>query len=165
MKTVRVLFICTGNICRSPMAEGIFQRQVDAAGLSDRIKVASAGTHDYHIGEAPDSRAQKTAAMRGYDISKFRGRQVIRRDLVESDYVLVMDAANLRYLGRMCPAEHAHKLKLFLEFSRDATEREVADPYYGSDNDFERVLDQMEAASAGLLEHIRARLEPAGEAP
>ena len=158
VEPVRVLFVCTGNICRSPMAEGVFRRQVDAAGLSDRIKVASAGTHDYHIGEPPDGRAQKTAAIRGYDISKFRGRQVIRRDLVECDYVLAMDATNLRYLERMCPAEHTHKLKLLLEFSPDATAREVADPYYGSDSDFERVLDLMESASAGLLEHIRGGL-------
>ena len=156
---VRVLFVCTGNICRSPIAEGVFRRHVSDAGLSDRIKVASAGTHDFHVGEAPDTRAQKTAANRGYDISKQRGRQVIRRDLVECDYVLAMDAINLRYLGRLCPAGHAHKLKLVMEFGGDPTAREVADPYEGSESDFERVLDLMESASAGLLEHIRIRLE------
>lgn len=158
-KPVRVLFVCTGNICRSPMAEGVFKRHVADAGLADRIKADSAGTHDYHVGAAPDTRAQKTAAKRGYDISKLCGRQVIRRDFTEYDYVLAMDAVNMRNLARLCPAEHAHKLKLLMEYARGATSREVPDPYYGSADDFEWVLDLVESASEGLLDHIRTRLD------
>ena len=160
-KPVKVLFVCTGNICRSPMAEGVFRRHVADAGLEDRIAIDSAGTHDYHVGDAPDPRAQKIAAQRGYDITKLRGRQVIRRDLVEFDYVLVMDAANLRYLTRLCPPEHQHKVKLLMEFARGATAREVADPYDGGDREFEQALELMESASAGLLEDVRSRLEQA----
>jgi protein-tyrosine phosphatase len=158
-KTIKVLFCCTGNICRSPMAEGVFKRHVAEAGLSDRIKADSAGTHDYHVGAAPDARAQKTAAKRGYDISKQHGRQIIRRDFSEYDYVLAMDAVNMRYLARLCPAEHAHKLKLLMEYARGATSREVPDPYYGSAVDFEWVLDLVESASEGLLDHIRTKLD------
>ena len=158
-QVVRVLFVCTGNICRSPMAEGVFRRHVTDAGLADQITVRSAGTHDYHVGDAPDARAQKTAAGRGYDISKQRARQVIRRDFAEYDYVLAMDEANRKYLARMCPPENAHKLKLFMEFAGDAAAaREVPDPYNGASSDFEHALDLVEAASTGLLAHIREQL-------
>ena len=158
-RKVSVLFVCTGNICRSPTAEGVFKHDVAAAGLADKIKVHSAGTHDYHVGEAPDPRAQQAAARRGYDISRLCGRQVIRRDFKEYDYVLAMDEVNVRYLKRLCPAENAHKLKLLMEFAPESAAREVPDPYAGAASDFERVLDLVEEASKGLLEHIQAQLD------
>src|SRR5262245_45542301 len=156
--SIKVLFVCTGNICRSPMAEGVFRRRVGDAGLADRVKVASTGTHDYHIGAPPDARAQKAAAGRGYDISKLCARQIIRRDFSEYDYVLAMDEVNLRCLARLCPLEHAHKLKLLMEYASSDGSREVPDPFYGGATEFESVLDMVESASEGLLEEIRTRL-------
>ena len=158
-KVIRVLFVCLANICRSPSAEGMFLKRVAAAGLSDRIKVDSAGTHDYHVGDAPDPRAQEIAARRGYDLSGLRGRQVIRRDFIEFDYVLAMDQMNLKALKPICPREHAGKLKLFMEFAPGAVDLEVPDPYGGEEQDFEYVLDLLESAGAGLLAHLRQRLE------
>ncbi len=156
---LRVLFVCTGNICRSPSAEGMFLHKVAQAGLADRIKVDSAGTHDFHVGDAPDLRAQEAAIRRGYDLSGLRGRQVIRRDFIEFDYVLAMDRQNLKALAPICPREHAGKLKLFMEFARNAVDFEVPDPYGGTDEDFNSVLDMLEAAAEGLLAHLRQRLE------
>ena len=156
---IKVLFICTGNLCRSPTAEGVLLHRVAAAGLTDRIKVDSAGTHDYHVGDAPDRRAQQAAARRGYDLSRLRGRQVIRRDFVEFDYVLAMDQANLKALAPICPPEHARKLRLLMEFVPGVAELEVPDPYYGSEEDFDDVLNLLEAAAEGLLKHLREQLK------
>ncbi|HEY7658201.1 MAG TPA: low molecular weight protein-tyrosine-phosphatase [Burkholderiales bacterium] len=155
-----VLFVCMGNICRSPMAEGVFRHQVKQAGLEGRIVIDSAGTHDYHIGEPPDPRAQRAAGRRGYDLSMLRGRQVSRADFGEFDYLLAMDRMNLRVLERLCPSRHGHKLKLFLEFSNDAMPREVPDPYFGGEQGFEHVLDLVEEAAQGLLDHLRGALTP-----
>jgi protein-tyrosine phosphatase len=157
-KPVKVLFVCMGNICRSPTAEGVFKRVVEKAGLTDRIISDSAGTGDYHIGEAPDPRAQSAALGRGYDLSPLCARQVNPRDFSEFDYVLAMDETNLRQLKRLCPPEHAGKVKLFMEFAGEETAREVPDPYYGGAQGFERVLDMVEQASKGLLEHLRERI-------
>ena len=157
---VKVLFVCTGNICRSPMAEGVFRHQVKQAGLDGIIASDSAGTHDYHVGEPPDPRAQRAAGRRGYDLSRLRGRQVNRADFLEFDYLLAMDESNLRVLERQCPAQHAHKLKLLMEFSTGPAPREVPDPYYGGEQGFERVLDMVEQAAQGLLRHLRGRLIP-----
>ncbi len=143
-----------GNICRSPTAEGVFKHYVREAGLEGRILSDSAGTHDYHVGEPPDQRAQDAASLRGYDLSGLRGRQVSERDFSEFGYVLAMDRHNLRVLERLCPPEHAHKLKLFLEFGPDTGLREVPDPYYGGSGGFERVLDMVEQAAQGLLRHL-----------
>lgn len=156
MRQVKILFVCTGNICRSPTAEGVFRHYVAQAGLADRIAADSAGTHDYHIGEPPDARAQRIAGKRGYDLSGLRGRQVSKMDFSEFDYVLAMDEHNLQLLKRLCPPEHAHKLKLFLEFALGAELREVPDPYYGGVDGFERVLDMIEQAAQGLLRHLDA---------
>jgi protein-tyrosine phosphatase len=147
-----------GNICRSPTAEGVFKSVVEKAGLADRIASDSAGTGDYHIGEAPDPRAQSAALTRGYDLSPLCARQVSRGDFSEFDYVLAMDEANLRQLKRLCPPEHAGKLKLFMEFAGEGAAREVPDPYYGGAQGFERVLDMVEQASRGLLDHLRGRI-------
>lgn len=155
---MRVLFVCMGNICRSPLAEGVFQRCVAEAGLSERIASDSAGTHGYHIGEPPDVRAQKAAQRRGYDISGLRARQVTRQDFGEFDYVLAMDETNRRLLARLCPEREAYKLKLFMEFHADPAAREVPDPYYGGEQGFETVLDLVEEAARGLLSHLRSQL-------
>jgi protein-tyrosine phosphatase len=157
MRQVKVLFVCMGNICRSPMAEGAFKHYVREAGLSERIVSDSAGTHDYHLGDPPDPRAQVAAIRRGYDLSGLRARQVHRSDFDAFDYVLAMDETNLRSLERLCPPQHAHKLKLFLEFGADVARREVPDPYYGNAQAFERVLDIVEQGAQGLLRHLRER--------
>ena len=158
-KIIKVLFVCTGNICRSPSAEGLFLHKVAQAGLADRIRADSAGTHDFHVGDAPDPRAQEAATKRGYDLSKLRGRQVIRRDFLEFDYVLAMDRLNLKSLKPICPPEHAAKLKLFMEYAADAEDLEIPDPYNGKEEDFEAVLNLLEAAADGLLAHLRQELE------
>jgi protein-tyrosine phosphatase len=154
---VRVLFVCMGNICRSPTAEAVFRYQVEQAGLQDRIVIDSAGTHDYHIGESPDPRTRQAALRRGYDMSALRGRQVSRADFGSFDYVLAMDNANLSILRRLRPQEAPGHLGLFLDYATRHGEREVPDPYYGAEDGFERVLDLVEDASAGLLGHIRQR--------
>jgi low molecular weight protein-tyrosine phosphatase len=151
---ISILFVCTGNICRSPTAEGVFRYCVEKAGLAARITSDSAGTHDYHIGEPPDPRTQAAARQRGYELGELRARRVRREDFERFDYVLAMDETNLLQLERLCPREHAHKLKLFLEFG-DRSTREVPDPYYGGPEGFERVLDLVEAAAQGLLHHLR----------
>ncbi len=147
-----------GNICRSPTAEGVFKGLVEKAGLAGRITSDSAGTGDYHIGEAPDPRAQSAALTRGYDLSPLCARQVSPRDFSEFDYVLAMDEVNLRQLRRLCPPEHAGKVKLFMDFAGEGAAREVPDPYYGGSQGFERVLDMVEQASRGLLEHLRQKI-------
>jgi protein-tyrosine phosphatase len=150
---ISVLFVCTGNICRSPTAEAVFKYCVQQAGLAARIVSDSAGTHDYHVGEPPDPRTQAAARLRGYELGELRARRVRRDDFQRFDYVLAMDEANLRVLERLCPREQAHKLKLFLDFS-DGSLREVPDPYYGGPEGFERVLDLVEGAAQGLLRHL-----------
>jgi protein-tyrosine phosphatase len=157
---VKVLFVCMGNLCRSPMAEGVFRQHVVQAGLERHIEIDSAGTHDYHVGDPPDARAQRAAGRRGYDLSALRGRQVDRDDFSEFDYVLAMDVVNLRSLERVCPPQHTYKIRLFMDFSAGAVMREVPDPYYGGEQGFELVLDMVEEASRGLLEHLRRRLDP-----
>ena len=146
-----------GNICRSPTAEGVFRHQVFEAGHADNIIIDSAGTHAYHIGSSPDRRAQQAALQRGYDLSSLRGRQVGPMDFHEFDYILAMDRANLDNLLQDCPPKQQHKLKLFMEFSRGFSEREVPDPYYGGNQGFENVLNMVEDAASGLLEEILAR--------
>ena len=152
---VRVLFVCMGNICRSPTAEVVFRHYVENAGLTDKIFIDSAGTHDYHIGSNPDSRTQQAAIQRGYDMSDLRGRQVEQDDFDRFDYVLAMDKGNLAILHRIVPPDSETRPRLFLEYARNHAEREVPDPYYGGADGFERVLDMVEDAAEGLLLHIR----------
>lgn len=152
---VRVLFICLGNICRSPTAEGVFRHYVREAGLEGEIESDSAGIGDYHIGEPPDLRACRHAAQRGYDLTPLRARQVRKQDFADFDYVLAMDEDNVRMLKRWCPREHAHKLKLLSDFCSTGA-CEVPDPYAGGPQGFELVLDLVEDAAQGLLRHIRS---------
>jgi len=153
-----VLFVCTGNICRSPTADGVFRHLVREAGLEAKVRVDSAGTHDYHAGEPPDERAQLHALRRGYDLSALRARQVMRGDFERFDLVLAMDRGHLRVLQRLAPPEHRHKLRLFMEFAATRRRDEVPDPYYGGAGGFEEVLDMVEDAARGLLEELRGRL-------
>jgi len=157
MKKISVLFVCMGNICRSPTAEAVFRHFVENAGMSEHILIDSAGTHDYHVGDSPDSRAQRSAQQRGYDMSGLRGRQVGEGDFNRFDYVLAMDMANLQILRSIAPPGADKKTRLFLEYARHHGEREVPDPYYGGSDGFERVLDMVEDAAQGLLEEIRRR--------
>jgi protein-tyrosine phosphatase len=150
----RVLFVCMGNICRSPTAVGVFKRLVNDAGLDAEIESDSAGTHDYHIGDPPDARSQAAAGRRGYDLSALRARQVAHDDFALFDYVLAMDETNLTALLSLCPAHYRERVKLFLEFAPEAGHREVPDPYYGGAQGFEEVLDLVELAAQGLLDHI-----------
>lgn len=154
---VHVLFVCMGNICRSPTAQGVFERLVTDAGLGEVIAVDSAGTHAYHVGEPPDARSQQAARARGVDLSGQRARQVAVNDFGRFDYVLAMDRQNLSALVRMCPDDHRHKVRLFLEFAPELGVAEVPDPYYGGARGFEHVFDLVEAAARGLLEEIRGR--------
>lgn len=154
---VSVVFVCMGNICRSPTAEGVFRHLVRQEGLDDWITTDSAGTHAYHIGEQPDHRAQQTALSRGIDLSDLRGRKAIENDFHEFDYVLAMDDDNYRLLENICPAGLESKLSLFLDFSKEYPETQVPDPYYGGDHGFEHVFDLVESASHGLLQDIKRR--------
>jgi len=153
-----ILFVCMGNICRSPTAEGVFRNRVDAAGLADTIRIDSAGTHDYHVGNAPDNRSQQYAAQRGYDLSMQRARQITANDFSDFDYVLAMDRDNLARLQAACPPQHRHKLGLFMQYAHHSPSDVVPDPYYGGGSGFDRVLDYIEDASDGLLAVLRKDL-------
>ncbi|HUJ86343.1 MAG TPA: low molecular weight protein-tyrosine-phosphatase [Burkholderiales bacterium] len=154
-----VLFVCTGNICRSPTADGVMRRLVRDAGLADRVRVDSAGTHDYHVGEPPDVRAQEHARRRGYDLSGLRARQVEMEDFDAFELIIAMDRGQLAILRRMAPPQHRHKLRLFMEFAEGRHGDEVPDPYYGGPDGFERVLDMVEAATRGLLAELRGGIK------
>jgi protein-tyrosine phosphatase len=154
---MRVLFVCLGNICRSPTAEAVMRQRLQQAGLAERIEVDSAGTGDWHIGKAPDSRTQEAARHRGYDLSSLRGRQVSADDFARFDLILAMDAANLGDLQRLRPAQAKGELDLYLR-RFGLAEDEVPDPYYGGSEGFEQVLDLLEQASDALLAELKGRL-------
>lgn len=153
----KVLFVCLGNICRSPTAHGVFAHQVAESGLSDRIRVDSAGTSGWHEGVGPDHRSMKQAAAHGYDLSFIRSRKVTSADFVDQDYILAMDRENLKNLQKICPQEHAHKLRLFLDYA-DLPVSDVPDPYYGGNEGFERVLNLVELGGVALLDHLKKNL-------
>ena len=153
-----VLFVCLGNICRSPTAHGVFLEQVRARGLSAQIEIDSAGTAAFHIGGAPDHRSIRVAAGRGYDLKRLRARQAIAEDFHRYDYILAMDNENLRSLRSIAPDGAQAELKLFLDFSSQNKFTEVPDPYYGGARGFDLVLDLIEDASQGLLNHLNNRL-------
>ena len=152
---VSVLFVCLGNICRSPTAEGVFRDLVEREGLGDKIRIDSAGTHAYHIGEPPDGRAQSEAKSRGIDISGLRGRQANAGDFKAFDYVLAMDRSNHQNLMSICPMGEETRLRMFLDFAPEVGRKEVPDPYY--EGGFDRVYDMIEQAAQGLLADIRAK--------
>jgi protein-tyrosine phosphatase len=152
----RVLFVCMGNICRSPTAAGVFQKLLHKRKLADRFEVDSAGTHGYHVGEAPDSRTQRAAAARGYDLSDMRARRVTDKDLQSADLVLAMDRMNLDSLLNMSDPEQHQKIRLFMPFAKNFDDDEVPDPYYGLGYGFDVVIDMVEDAAEGLLERLLA---------
>ena len=155
---VKVLFVCMGNICRSPTAHGVFRNIVRDAGLQDLIEIDSAGTHAYHVGKAPDKRAQATANSRGIDLSDLRARQVSDEDFADYDYVIAMDQENYILLNQRCPDAHLYKIHMFMDFAPEMRTREVPDPYYGGPQGFERVFDLVDAAARGLLAEIHQRI-------
>jgi len=148
---VRVLFVCMGNICRSPTAEAVFTDLVMKQNLGGLISVDSAGTHAYHVGEPPDSRAQQAARQRGVAMSGLSARRVYEDDFRRFDYILAMDRDNLRHLLAGCPDEHRHKLRLLLDFAPQCDEVEVPDPYYGNKSGFDQVLNLVDQGARGLL--------------
>ena len=150
-----VLFVCTGNICRSPTAEAIFRKLAADAGMAEAVTADSAGTHGYHVGEPPDPRSQKAAAKRGYDLSALRARTIEDADFQRFDLILAMDQEHYATLSRSGGAAADHKLKLMMSYARRFKERDVPDPYYGGPQEFERVLDMLEDAAKGLLESLR----------
>jgi len=157
-ENVSVLFVCMGNICRSPTAEGVFRARVDEEHLGNRISIDSAGTHAYHVGDPPDRRATQAALNRDIDLSTQRARRVGDSDYENFDFILAMDRDNLDILTSHCPDEHSHKLSLFLEFAHGADVAEVPDPYYGGTKGFDRVLDLIELASDGFLRHLKTSI-------
>ena len=152
-ETVSVLFVCMGNICRSPTAEGVFRHFVNEAGLADKIDVDSAGTHAYHVGEPPDRRASAAAERRGVSLADIKARRVADSDFEQFDYIIAMDEGNQARLIDQAPDEYRDKVQLFLSYA-SVSETEVPDPYYGGAAGFERVLDLVEEASRGLLETL-----------
>jgi low molecular weight protein-tyrosine phosphatase len=152
---VRVLFVCMGNICRSPISQGVFENVLRREGLEDEVFVDSAGTGNWHVGSPPDERAQRSAGLRGLDLSAQRARQISPEDCEDFDYVLTMDEENYRAVSGLCRGDAV--VRPFLDFAPDLPEREVPDPYSGGPDEFEHVLDLVEEASEGLLEDIRER--------
>lgn len=155
---IKVLFICTGNICRSPTAEGVFRALVARNGLDGCILTDSAGTHSYHVGEPPDRRSVMAAKARGIDLSELRARKLRPSDFDEFHLLLAMDQNHYTALRRACPDHARDRVRLFMDFAPEMGLREVPDPYYGSGDGFEQVLDMVEAGSRGLLAHIRQTL-------
>jgi protein-tyrosine phosphatase len=155
----KVLMVCMGNICRSPMAEGMLRKAVQEAGLVDEIMIDSAGTHSYHVGDAPDPRAQQAVRQRGADISGLRGRKVADTDFEAFDYILVMDGDNYSKLIDRAPERHHGKIRRLLSFSRKYPNLDVVDPYYGGPQGFEENLDMIEDAVQGLIREINGDIQ------
>lgn len=150
----KILFVCMGNICRSPTAEGVFRRKLSDHGLLNKVQIDSAGTHNYHPQSPPDARSQAHALKRGYDLSELRARAVRDRDFDEFDLLLTMDWDNRALLEERCPADHQHKVRGFAEFLQTTQASVIPDPYYGGEQGFEHVLDLIEEASDGLLKFV-----------
>jgi protein-tyrosine phosphatase len=153
---VRILFVCMGNICRSPLAQGVFEDLVRREGLEEDIYVDSAGTHSFHLGQAPDPRAQESARRRGLNLSSQRARRIGSKDCEEFDYVLTMDEENYQAISALCRSANA-VVRPFLDYAPNPIEAEVPDPFYGGPEGFEHVMDLVEAASKGLLKEIKKK--------
>lgn len=158
MSDAAVLFVCLGNICRSPTAQGVFEQRLAGSQLHGRVAVDSAGTAAYHLGKAPDPRTREAARQRGYQLDELRARQVAVDDFYRFDYILAMDAQNLTDLEAMRPADSRARLSLFLDLLAAPPRRDVPDPYYGGEQGFEQVLDLCEAASDALLQRLETEL-------
>jgi protein-tyrosine phosphatase len=159
---VRVLFVCMGNICRSPTAEAVFRHMVAAGSLAGKVDIDSAGTHGYHEGAPPDARATEHAAKRGYDLTPLRARLVSPTDFERFDYVIAMDELNRRHLRSICPTRLQDKIELLLDYGGEADEAEVPDPYQGDARDFEVALDLIEAGCEGLHEYLHDQMRMRG---
>ncbi|MCK9991345.1 MAG: low molecular weight protein-tyrosine-phosphatase [Rugosibacter sp.] len=163
MSQQKILFVCTGNICRSPTAEGVARALAARLGVAHLFLFDSAGTQGFHAGEPPDARAVKAAAQRGYDLSGLRARQVVEKDFARFDYVLAMDQGHLQSLAKRCPPAAKDRLGLFLDYAQASAVAEpalaggVPDPYYGGPEGFEYVLDVVEATAQRLIRHLLAR--------
>lgn len=157
-RSFAVLFVCTGNICRSPTAEGVFSKLVKEAGLGDRVRIDSAATHDYHPGAPPDPRTVRHGKLHGYDLSGLRQRVLVAADFEHFDLVLVMDQINWQYAAALCPPQRSDRLRYLLEFAPATGRQEVPDPYHGDEADFELVIELVEAAARGLLAEAERRL-------
>ena len=153
-----VLFVCMGNICRSPTAHGVFKRKLMDAGMAHLVKVDSAGTHNYHPGSPPDARSQLHAAKRGYDLSDLRARQITDDDYAKYNLILVMDWDNLALVQEDCPPEHLPKVRRLTEFCLTHDAPVVPDPYHGGAKGFDQVLDLVEDACEGLLRHVQQKI-------
>jgi protein-tyrosine phosphatase len=157
---MRILFVCMGNICRSPTAEGVFRRLVAERAPGVEIEVDSAGTHDYHVGDPPDPRSIAAAARRGVDLRQLRARSVRDEDFERFDLIIAMDRLNRETLLERSPAPFRERIRLFMEFAGENEVEDVPDPYYGGALGFERVLDLAEEAAAGLLDEVLGRTRP-----
>jgi protein-tyrosine phosphatase len=157
--SIKVLFVCMGNICRSPTADAVMQHKVNAAGLADRVSVDSAGTISHHVGASPDKRAQAAAKERGYNMSKLRARQLVAEDFDSFDYILAMDLDNLEVIKELQPADYRGNAGLFLQFLPESDYEEVPDPYYGGSKGFQVVLNLVEQGCDALIEDIRGKLQ------
>ena len=155
MEKIKVLFVCMGNICRSPTAEGVFNKLIEDQGIADLFQIDSAGTHAYHEGEAPDPRAQKAAQARDVKLNHLKARKVINGDFEDYDYILAMDQDNFSILSEACPEVHRYKIQYFLDYAPQLDKQEVPDPYYGGRYGFEAVLDLTEEAAIGFAEALR----------
>jgi protein-tyrosine phosphatase len=155
VEKVRILFVCMGNICRSPTAQGVFTSLLQAEGLSEFFEIDSAGTHAYHEGEPPDPRAGYAARKRGIDLGDQRARRIHEDDFEYFDYVVAMDRSNFEDLAGSCAPQHQSKVRLFLDFASELPEIEIPDPYYGGPQGFERVLDLIEHASRAMISELR----------
>lgn len=154
---MRILFVCMGNICRSPTAEGMFRHVLAAQAPQLQVEIDSAGTHDYHVGDPPDRRSIAAAKRRGIDLSSLRARSVAAEDFANYDLILAMDEENLSELKRRAPAQHHERIRLMMEFAPLAASRAVPDPYYGGAQGFEQVLDLLEEAARGLVQELLQR--------
>jgi protein-tyrosine phosphatase len=164
VSALQIVMVCRGNICRSPTAQAVLQQLIKQAGLQDRIHVDSAGTHPWHSGDPPDARAMRHAKARGYDLTTLRAKGVQEHHYARADRLIAMDQDNLDWLNQRCPPEFKYKLSRLMGYAQTALPHaDVPDPYYGGPNGFERVLDLIEAACAGLLEYLKAQTSPAPE--